>query len=182
METATTDDPTDGPTDTPTVVSTESAADDPTAPPPSIATAVRLMWVGAVVSAAGVVVAFLTSDDLREEIAESDSSLTANQLDDAVALGLTLTGLIGVAIVALWIWMAVANGQGQLWARTMATVLGVLDVTVMLLRFVGAELTPADVAIALVHIALAVAILVLLYRPESNRFYGAVSRRPTAPD
>lgn len=187
-ETAPTDDPTEGPHDPEGPEGSEDPgspdgperADDPTAPPPTIRTAVRLMLVGAVISGIGILVTFMLRDDLREQLADADPSLTANELDTAVAAGLTLAGLVGVASVALWIWMATANGQGRVWARTVATVLGVLNVGFTLVGFIGGQLTPASVLIALANIALAVAILTLLYRPESNRFYDAVSRQQAA--
>jgi hypothetical protein len=145
--------------------------------PQSIRTAVRLMWVGAVLSALGILITFLLRDELRDQIRDSDASLTADEVDTAVTVGLMVVGLTGVIAVALWIWMATANGQGKSWARTVATVLGVLNVVFTLISFAGGQLTPLGVIVNLINIALAVVILVLLYRPDSNRFYDAVSRQ-----
>jgi hypothetical protein len=143
--------------------------------PPPIRLAVRLMWVGAVLSAIGILVTFLMRDELRDQLREDDPSLTADELDTAVNIGLTVVGLIGVISVALWIWMATTNGQGKSWARIVATVLGALNVIFTLLSFVGGQLTALGVIVNLINIALAVVILILLYRPESNRYYDAVS-------
>lgn len=149
--------------------------------PSSIRNAVRLMWVGAVLSGLNILAVFLVRDDLRDLIEESDRSLTADQVDSALTTMMTVAGLIGVMAVALWIWMATANGQGRLWARTTATVLGALYVAVNLVAFVGGELTLPRVALGLLGIGLPVAILVLLYRPESTRFYNAVTRQAAQP-
>lgn len=149
-------------------------------PPPSIRLAVRLMWVGAIISLIGIVVTFLLRDELRDQIEEAEPSLTAEEIDSAVAVGLTVVGLIGVISVALWIWMATANGQGKAWARTVATVLGTLNVLFTLLSFVGGQFTPLGAVLNLFNIALAVVILVMLYRPDANRFYDAVSRQRLA--
>jgi hypothetical protein len=151
--------------------------DHAASPPPSVRLAVRLMWVGAAISLIGIVVMFLLRDELRDQIEEAEPTLTADQVDTSVAVGLTVMGLVGVVIVALWIWMATANGQGKAWARTVATVLGVLNVLFTLLSFVGGQFTPLGALLNLLNIALAVVILVMLYRPDANRFYDAVSRQ-----
>lgn len=146
----------------------------PTTPmeqPSTIRTAVRLMWVGAAISAIGIIVAFTQTDELREQIREADSSLTADEVDTAVAVGLTFIGVIGVISVGLWLWMAATNGQGKAWARTVATVFGGLNVLFTAFGFFGDQLTPLNVVFSIIGIALAVAILVLLYRPESNAYY-----------
>jgi hypothetical protein len=139
--------------------------------PSSIGLAVKLMWVGAAISAIGIVVAFFQRDELRDQLREADSTLTSSELDTAVSVGLTFVGIIGVISIALWIWMATTNGQGRSWARTVATVLGGLNVVFTGLGFLGDQLTPLNVGFSILGIALAVTILVLLYRPESNQYY-----------
>jgi hypothetical protein len=143
----------------------------PVEQPSSVALAVKLMWVGAAISAVGIVVAFFQRDELRDQLREADSTLTSSELDTAVSVGLTFVGIIGVISIALWIWMATTNGQGRSWARTVATVLGGLNVVFTALGFLGDQLTPLNVAFSILGIALAVTILVLLYRPESNQYF-----------
>ena len=126
----------------------------PVEQPDSIRLAVRLMWVGAAISAIGIVVAFTQSDELRRQLRKADSSLSTDELDTAVAVGLTFVGIIGVISIALWLWMATTNGQGRSWARTVATVLGGLNVVFSILGIV-----------------LAVTILILLYRPDATAYY-----------
>ena len=36
---------------------------------------------------------------------------------------ITLAMVFGLAVIALWLWMARANGQGRNWARILCTVL-----------------------------------------------------------
>jgi hypothetical protein len=134
------------------------------------------MWVGAAISAIGIIVAFTQTGELRDQIREQDSSLTADEVDTAVAVGLTFIGVVGVISVGLWLWMAAMNGQGKSWARTVATVFGGLNVVFTAIGFFGDQLTPLNVVFSVVGIALAVTILVLLYRPESNAFYDYRSR------
>lgn len=144
--------------------------------PPSIRTAVRLMWVGAALSLVGVLLTFTQTDAIREAVEESDDSLTQSQIDTAVNIGIgfaVVTGLIGVG---LWLWMAHANGRGQSWARIVATVLAGLNVVGTLFNLASGNLPALSLVMALVGIALAVVILVLLYRPDAGRYYEIKSR------
>ena len=71
--------------------------------------------------------------------------------------------------------MAVTNGQGKSWARVVATVLGGLNVLGTLLTLAPAARRPLTLVTSLLSLALAAVILWLLYRPESTRYYEAMS-------
>ena len=144
--------------------------------PPSIVTAVRLMWVGAALTIVGLLVGFLTVDTVREQIEDDNPSFTADEVDTAVAAGLGFSVVIGLVAVGLWLWMAWANGKGKSWARIVASVLGGLNIAFSLLGLAINPATPASVVLTLVGLVLAAVILVLLYRPDSSRFYEARSR------
>jgi hypothetical protein len=147
------------------------------APPPdieqpsSIRLAVRLMLVGAALSAIGVLLTFTQTDAIREAVEESDDSLTESQIDTAVSVGVAFAVVTGLIGVGLWVWMSVANGQGKSWARVVATVLGGLNVLGTLFSLVGAGSTALSVALGIVGVVLAAVILVLLYRPDASRYY-----------
>jgi hypothetical protein len=144
--------------------------------PSSIATAVKLMWVGAALSIIGLLIGILTTDTTREQIEEDNPNLTADEIDTAVAVGVGFAVVISLVAVGLWIWMAWANGQGKSWARIVATVFGGLGILFGLLGLVLNPATPVSVVLTLVNLVLAIVILVLLYRPDSSRFYEARSR------
>lgn len=144
-------------------------------PPPSIITAVRLMWLGAGLSALGILLTFQT-DALRDAIEDSDSSLTPSEVDSAVAVGVGFGVVVGLIGVGLWLWMASANGQGKSWARVVATVLGALNVVGAIFSLAVNPATAVSAVLTILSLILAVVILVLLYRPESSRFYEARSR------
>jgi hypothetical protein len=135
------------------------------------------MQVGAAMSALGIVFAFFQRDAIRDQIVEDDPSLTSSEVDTAVSVGLGFTVVVGLVAVGLWLWMASANGQGKAWARTTATVLGGLNVLFTLIGLFMGGTTGISIAVSLIGLALAVAILVLLYRPDSNRFYDLMSGR-----
>ena len=136
----------------------------------------RLMWVGAVLSAIGVLATFTQTDTIREAVEDSDSSLTRSEIDTAVNIGVGVSVLFGVIGVGLWLWMAWANGQGKSWARIMATVFGALNLIGTVVNLASASTTGLGLALGFVSLMLAAMILVLLYRPESSRFYEAHSR------
>jgi hypothetical protein len=148
--------------------------------PSSVRTAVRLMLVGAAISALSVIITVLTlgsfKDDLADQAREADASVTQADIDTAVAVGISFVVFIGVVGVALWLWMAWKNGQGRSWARIVASVLGALNVIFTLLSFAGGQTEPVTLVLSLVNLVLAVVILVLLWRKESTAFYEAVSR------
>ncbi|MGH8828361.1 MAG: hypothetical protein ACRDVZ_12370 [Jiangellaceae bacterium] len=148
-------------------------------PPQSILNAARLMYVGAALSALGVLLTLLGDDAIRDAIEESNRAsgpaLTQNQIDAAVSLTIAFTAVIGLGAVGLWLWMASANKKGRSWARTVATVLGGLNILLSLGSLALAGSTTVTTLINLVSLALAVGILWLLYRPESSRYYAAVS-------
>jgi hypothetical protein len=144
--------------------------------PQPIRLAVRLMWLGAALSLLGVLLTFTQTDAIRDAIEDSDSSLTASEVDTAVTATVAFTVVFGLVGVGLWLWMASANGKGRSWARVVATVLGGLNVVGTLFTISGDGSTAVSSVFALISIALAVVILVLLWRPDSSRYYEVKSR------
>jgi uncharacterized membrane protein YiaA len=147
-------------------------------PPPSIQRAVLLMRVGAALSVLSILITLLTRDALRSQVEstlrKSSSALTASQVDTAVSLAIGIAVVVGLVSVGLWLWMASANGKGRSWARIVATVLGALSVLSLLSSVAQGQLTTLNLIVSLVSLALAIAILVLLWRKESSAYYDAV--------
>jgi hypothetical protein len=144
--------------------------------PSSVTRAVQLMYVGAILSALGIVVAWLTKSELTDQIAAAGPSLSPENVDSAVTISLAVGTVIGLVGVALWVWMAAANGAGRSWARVLATVLGALGVLSAVFSLMTA--TGITVVLQVLSLVLAVAILVLLWRPASSAFFQARSARP----
>ena len=141
--------------------------------PESIRVAVNLMYIGAGLAALGIIIVLALIGDLRDQIRENNPTFTESRVDAAVNFGIAFAIVVALIGVGLWLWMAHENGAGKLWARTTATVLGVLNILLTLIRL-GANTLGANV-FGLVSIALAVAILVLLYRPDATAYYKARS-------
>lgn len=157
-----------------------SGGGEPTAtrpePSSSILAAVRLMYVGAGLQALGIIFSLLTRGQLRDQFAEQQPELTQEELDTAVAVGVGGIVVIGLLAIAMWIWMAQANKRGLGWARIVATVLGGLNIAFTLFSLF--QSTGVGFVVQLITIALAAAILFLLFRPDSGAYYNAVSNQP----
>ena len=94
----------------------------PAAPAP-VRTAVKLMYVGAAVSVAGLIIGMaLIIVDIQAAARGRflGHSLPAPQMRPLV---ITVWIAFGLAGIALWLWMARASGQGKSWARIVSTVL-----------------------------------------------------------
>jgi hypothetical protein len=97
----------------------------PAAPAP-VLTAVKLMHAGAAASAIGLILGLaLIVVDIKAAARGRflGQSLTAPQMRPFV---ITVWIVFGLVVIALWLWMARANGQGRNWARILSTVLFVL--------------------------------------------------------
>ena len=94
----------------------------PPAPAP-VLTAVKLMYAGAAVSTVTLIISLaLSSPPSGPRSATAPPSLTAAQVSDVNML-ITLAMVFGLAVIAVWLSMARANGQGRNWARILSTVL-----------------------------------------------------------
>ncbi|HEY6309422.1 MAG TPA: hypothetical protein VIY52_01235 [Streptosporangiaceae bacterium] len=93
------------------------------AAPATVLTAVKLMYAGAAVSAIGLIIGLaLIIVDIKAAARGRflGHSLTAPQMRPLVITVWIVFSLVGIA---LWLWMARANGQGRNWARILSTVL-----------------------------------------------------------
>ncbi|PZF84985.1 hypothetical protein [Jiangella anatolica] len=146
----------------------------PSEPPQPIRRAAILMYVGAAISAITALIPLLFRDSIRDAIEDSDTSLSADELDTAVNVAVGFAVVIGLIGVALWLWMAAMNKAGKSWARVVATVLGGLNILFTVISL-GTGGGGAGLILNLASIALAGYILYLLYRPESSAYYAAMS-------
>src|SRR6516162_2655730 len=91
--------------------------------PAPVRTAVKLMYAGAAVTAAWLITGLaLIITDIQAAARGQflGHSLTSPQARPFV---ITVWVILGLAVIALWLWMARANGQGENWARILSTVL-----------------------------------------------------------
>ncbi len=161
-------------------------ADVPAAPvpqPSSVRTAVMLMYVGAALSVIELVVALATLGSLKDNIRsrlQDNGTFTASQLDTVYHAAVVTTLVISLIAIGLWAWMAWKNGQGRSWARIVATVLGGLNILQFLINLSQNQSTSSFTVLSVISVLLAIAILVLLWRPESSAYFQA-TRAATRP-
>lgn len=137
--------------------------------PTSVQNAVKLIWVGVALNLLSTVITFALIDDLVDDTLAASGGSAA--LDEDAARAAVIAGLVfGLVVsVALTALFAYFIGKGANWARIVYTVLGVIGILFSLLSLGG---QPAVLLLlALVGLALTIAVLVLLYRPESNAYF-----------
>jgi hypothetical protein len=154
------------------------APQPPAEQPGSIRTAVMLMRVGALLSLLSLLTTFLFRDQIRDQVEETlesqGTTITADTVDAAVAVGTAFAVFFGLIGVALWLWMAWANGRGKGWARIVATVLFALSAVSFLFSFTQPQ-PLLNTVVGLVNLVLGAAIVFLLWKRESSAYYAAMS-------
>lgn len=148
------------------------------AQPSSIATAVKLMYAGAVVSVVSGLASIFTmdKDEIRRQVQDSDRTLSGSKLDQAVNIGYTMGIIMGVVMIllatALWIVMAIFNGKGMNWARIVSTVLAVLSV-LMTVFGLTQDSNGLVKGLDLLTPIIGIAVAVLLWLKPSSQYYEA---------
>lgn len=148
----------------------------PIEPPQPVKLAVNLMYVGAVLSLLGVILSFTMRDQMRETMERSNNgTMSADQLDTILSITIGFGVVFGILGVGLWVFNAVMNKRGKSWARILSTVLAVLGILMNLFTIFSPNNPSVLRGSAILSVILPLAILFLLWRPESSRFYEANS-------
>ena len=128
----------------------------------TVRVAVRLMCAGAAVTALGLIAAIIFSTLVGRSGAPLVVAGHAQPFPVAVTVGV----VAGLAEIALWLWMALANSQGRNWARIVSTVL----VGLATLHLFGNEgVVPMVFSVSTWLVGLAA--VWLLWRPASGGFF-----------
>ena len=150
----------------------------PPAPAP-VLTAVKFMRAGAIGSAAYLIVVLAFSWDIRlYHLTALGHHYTTAQLIHLRPLIIALAIAFGLAVIALWLWMARATSQGRSWARILSTALFGLA-TLQLLGNHGVD----QVFFAVLTWLTGLPAVWLLWRPAASAFFksarAARSRPPS---
>ena len=145
---------------------------DPERPPapPSIQSAVKLMYAGAAISAVSLVISLATIGGTKDAIRKARPSLTATEVNQLNTFIIALAVVSGVIGVALWLWMARKNGEGKSWARILSTVLFALA-TVDLFGVVSQPKTVLGLVFPVLTWLIGLGAVILLWRGESTEFF-----------
>jgi prolipoprotein diacylglyceryltransferase len=162
--------------------------------PAAVRTAVKLMYAGAAVSTVNLISALAVIGDTKAyHLRWNGHSLTAAQVSRWLPLFMTLAIVSGVVVIALWLWMARANGQGRKWALILSTVLFGLATLQLISRVrqpvshVGFAVSVLGVILTMLAWLVGAAVVWLLWRPASTAFFKPPgltrlpSARPTLP-
>ena len=138
----------------------------PPAPAP-VLTAVKFMHAGAIGTAAGLIVLLAFSWDTGlYQLTLLGHHYTTAQLSHLRPLLIALAVAYGLALIALWLWMARATSQGKNWARILSTVL----LALANLQLIGNH-GVAQVFYAVLTWLTGLPAVWLLWRPASSAFF-----------
>ena len=148
----------------------------PPRPPAPVLTAVKLMYAGAAVSTAGLIIGLaLIIVDIQ---AAARGRFLGHSLAAPKPLVLAVWVLFGLVVIALWLWMARANGQGRNWARIVSTVLfgaATLDLTEVFgppgIRLSLVPVIAGSPTVPVLYWLVGLAAVWLLWRPASRAFF-----------
>jgi hypothetical protein len=133
----------------------------------TVRAAVRLMCAGAAVNTVYLIIALAFSGDIKAyHVKVLGHHLTTAQLSHLRPLIVMLVMVFGLVVIAVWLWMARAVGQGRSWARILSTVLFGLAT----LELTGNH-SVAQVLWTIPTWLTGAAVVWLLWRPASSAFF-----------
>jgi hypothetical protein len=144
----------------------------------TVRAAVWLMCAGAAWPAVNLVVLLTVlladSGAAMAALRKVNPGLTAAQVSQQYTSDITIGIVGGVVVIALWLWMAWANGQGRDWARIVATVLfGLVTLDLFALGGPGivSSLGVSGLIFPVLNWLIGLAAAGLLWLPASTAFF-----------
>ncbi|HLX47234.1 MAG TPA: hypothetical protein VKS82_02770 [Streptosporangiaceae bacterium] len=139
-------------------------------PPRSVLNAVKLMYVGAGLSAIVVIVTLATIGGLRAAILAKYPHYSSSQVHTAEVGFIATDVLSGLVAVGLWLWMAWANRRGRNWARIVSAVFFGINT----LNLFGSFVQVHDIGTVIVAVAVwlvGAGAIMLLFNRESTPYF-----------
>ena len=136
--------------------------------PRTVYAAVRLMWLGALAELGALLTIMATAATVREAVARSYpdgvNSADVHIVVDEVAVPI---------VILLWLWLAWAHSKGKDPARiALVSFFGLMTLDMIgALAQGAATVAPADLIAGAVVWSIALAAVVLIFTPASNRFF-----------
>jgi hypothetical protein len=145
--------------------------------PRTVFTAIRLMWAGALAEVAAAITIVVTLGSVRAAVVHAYPPAwpsVQHQLIGAVAEA--------PLVIALWLWMAWANGRGKNRGRAALAVFFGLDGLAVLAAISagGFTYTLADMAAGIVQCLITLAVVFLVFNPASSRHYRTSMRNTSS--
>ncbi len=174
-----------------TVPSYPSGAGEQPAPaghaPKEVENAFRLWIANAVLGLIGVILTFALMGAIVDA-ALKNAGVSRSQLGAAgeaqVRAGMITGVIIGVILIALYVFFAFQMRAGKNWARITLTVLGAIGVIFILIGFGGfgillnaGPLGVLSVILTIVQLLLVIGAIFFMWRPAANAYFSAPSYR-----
>jgi hypothetical protein len=144
----------------------------------TVRAAVKLMYAGAAVSTANLILLMALIGDIRTYHAVLGHHLTAAQASQLHTGTITVVIVWSLVPIALWLWMARACGRGRNWARIVSTVLfgvATLDLTGAFgppgIRVSLAVTVFGPAIFPVLYWLVSLAVVWLLWRPSSRGYF-----------
>jgi hypothetical protein len=141
-------------------------------PPPSIRTAVALIYAGAAIQALSGILDIAAIRGRIQSLLTTASAtpLTASQVNRAEALSVGIIIVAAIICASIWLWMAIKNKAGRGWARILSTVFFAIFTIALAVSL------PEPVAVGYKILPVAcwltgLLAIVLLWQAESSDFY-----------
>jgi hypothetical protein len=160
----------------------------------TVLAAVRLMYAGAAVSTVNLIIVLALIGDIKTYHRVLGHRLTAAEVSHLNTPFFTASIVECLVPIALWLWMARANGQGRNWARSLSTTLfGAATLTltsVIPQSVISISLVPTATGpiVPVLTWLVGLAVVWLLWRPASTAFFkppgvthAGHSAQPSAP-
>jgi hypothetical protein len=128
------------------------------------------MYTGAAVSTVSLIVSLVSISGTKSAIRKARPTLTTAQVNQLNTFIITLAIISGLVGIALWLWMARANGQGRNWARIVSTVLFFLA-TLDLVGVISQPKTILGLIFPVLTWIVGLAAVVLLWRRSSAAYF-----------
>jgi hypothetical protein len=96
------------------------------------------MYAAAAVLTVALIISVTLIGGTKAALRKANPGLTAAQVRDLTTL-ITLAIISGLVVIALWLWMARANGQGKNWARILSTALFGLATLGLITQYPGSR-------------------------------------------
>jgi tryptophan-rich sensory protein len=145
-------------------------ASTPADAPASVQSAIRLMYVGAVVEAVYFVVSLASLGSVKTELHNDNHKLTTAQINSVFEYLIVTTIIFGLIGIALWIFMARGAGQGRRWSQIVSTVLFALYSLETVLTFTETRAIVTVVFVGLTWL-IGAATIFMLWRPDSKAYF-----------
>jgi len=140
--------------------------------PSTVLNAVKLMYAGAAVSTVSLVISLVSIGGTKSAIRKARPNLTVTQVNQLNTFIISLAIVSGLIGIALWLWMARANGQGRNWARILSTVLFFLA-TLDLFGVLSQPKTLLGLVFPVLTWLLGLGAVILLWQRRSTEFIRA---------